>query len=326
MTEHQKFFKNPPYTWPNPAFPFRIYVDTPKLRVFLIENISHNWRWLYEWRNQIRDTDVFFVMSGSHQSQYMLKNAILTLELTGISKSHFVVLANDDREFNAFTALGFTSIVINNNAWLDEKLVMQVQPDTPKIFDAIYVGRKVAIKRHMLAAKVPNLALVAGPSYRATNQVETPDTVIYTNTDPLTPAEVCTKINQSLCGLILSPAEGACFASSEYLLCGVPVVSTLSEGGRDVWYDTDNSIIVEPHEDAVRDAVAQWGKRKVDPATIRQNHINLATVFRNRFVTLLSETLDHFGETSIDPQDYFNKNFFHKMRKSFQPDFAQIFG
>ena len=46
--------------------------------------------------------------------------------------------------------------------------------------------------------------------------------------------------------------EGANYSSSEYLLCGLPVVSTESSGGRDYWFDDYNSIICKPNEDSVK--------------------------------------------------------------------------
>ena len=32
------------YTWPNPHFPFKCLISHPKVRVFIIENISHNYK------------------------------------------------------------------------------------------------------------------------------------------------------------------------------------------------------------------------------------------------------------------------------------------
>ena len=40
---------------------------------------------------------------------------------------------------------------------------------------------------------------------------------------------------QSRCGLALSAQEGAMYASGEYLLAGLPVVTTRSRGGRDAF-------------------------------------------------------------------------------------------
>jgi glycosyltransferase involved in cell wall biosynthesis len=90
-------------------------------------------------------------------------------------------------------------------------------------------------------------------------------------------------MRQSYCGLILSKIEGVCRASSEYLLTGLPVVSTPSKGGRDVWYDKDNSLIVDPDECQVAEAVAEFMARPRDPSSIRDRYLNLAKEFRHRF-------------------------------------------
>lgn len=56
------------------------------------------------------------------------------------------------------------------------------------------------------------------------------------------------------------------FASMEYLLCGLPIVSTPSIGGRDVFFDKDYVEIVEPDPHAVKEAVIEMVRRRVrDP-------------------------------------------------------------
>lgn len=87
---------------------------------------------------------------------------------------------------------------------------------------------------------------------------------------------------------MLSRNEGACYTSSEYLLCGIPVVSTEPSpndtlGGRQAWYDDENHIYCRPDADAVRDAVEETAARKVDPHSIRANHINKMEEYRAVF-------------------------------------------
>ncbi|WP_164127899.1 glycosyltransferase, partial [Stenotrophomonas maltophilia] len=62
----------------------------------------------------------------------------------------------------------------------------------------------------------------------------------------LTPEAVNRVYNQAAVGLCLSAVEGAMCASMEYLMAGLPVVSTPSVGGRDVYFDPDYCIIAEP--------------------------------------------------------------------------------
>ena len=58
-------------------------------------------------------------------------------------------------------------------------------------------------------------------------------------------------------GLCLSKSEGAMFASIEYLLCGLPIVSTKSVGGRDIFFTDENCIIADLHSGLIRGKIAE---------------------------------------------------------------------
>ena len=105
-------------------------------------------------------------------------------------------------------------------------------------------------------------------------------------------------------------------STSEYLLCGIPVVSTPSRGGRDTWFNIDNSIIVEPNPGAVREGVTYIIEKNLTASVIRENHIRMTKVFRNRFVDHIQKTLDIYNIKDITANQYFKDNFFHKMRES----------
>jgi len=64
-------------------------------------------------------------------------------------------------------------------------------------------------------------------------------------------------IIKSKIGIILSSIEGACYSSLEYLLCGIPVVSTFSTGGRDEFYNEDNSLICQENCESVKQTIEQ---------------------------------------------------------------------
>jgi glycosyltransferase involved in cell wall biosynthesis len=311
-----------PYIWPNPSFPFRIYYEDNLCRIFIIENLQHNWQWMLKYREKFRSGDFFFVIIGWHYSDWLTKQANIMFDILSLNKENFFILYNSQADKDIFSSYGFNGDIINQNAWLDETLVMK-PIKLQKEFDAIYVARKVAFKRHFLASKIPNLALVVGNSH-GNIEVDLPPSK-YLNSALLTPEQVCEKINQSFCGLILSEYEGACFASSEYLLCGIPVVSTPSFGGRDVWYNEYNSIIAEPTPDAVASAVEEMVKYQRNPEMIRNMHIKQSFGYREKFIDILDKTLKMFGVKDIDTKQYFYKNFFHKMRKSYKPDFESIF-
>ena len=64
--------------------------------------------------------------------------------------------------------------------------------------------------------------------------------------------------NMSKIGLCLSKNEGAMYSSIEYLLCGLPVVSTKNTGGRDEFFTDKNCIFAEDNPESVKDCVNKW--------------------------------------------------------------------
>ena len=299
------------YRWPNPNFPFRLYFDHPKLRVFIIENIMHNWDWLSKVAKHITDRDFFYVYCGWFHNEYFAETYSRILDELRLSKNQFFILFNSTKEKNIFDKYGFTGEVINHNCWLDWNKSMKILDNREKIFDAIYIGRRSAFKRHMLARKINNLAIVAGNNHG--NQVSDIPKYKYINDAPLSPDEVCEKINQSKCGLLLSETEGACFSSSEYLLCGIPVVSTISNGGRDFWYNSYNSRVVDPDEDKVLEAVNYFKHVDIDPIKIRNDHIELSLKQRKLFINHLQELFIRKG-INLSADTYFNQHYIHKLR------------
>lgn len=101
-------------------------------------------------------------------------------------------------------------------------------------------------------------------------------------------SEVNDILNDSLVGGIFSTVEGGCRASAEYLLCGLPVVSIKSQGGREIYYNKNNSIICQNDPDSVKKAVEEciikiksgfFNREK-----IRQMHIEQSNIYRNNLV------------------------------------------
>lgn len=95
-------------------------------------------------------------------------------------------------------------------------------------------------------------------------------------------------LNNSSVGGIFSATEGACYASTEYLMCGLPVISTHSTGGRDIWYTPDNSILVEATEPAVaarlQRALVKLQTGEFDRVVIRSGAVQMAEEFRAELV------------------------------------------
>jgi len=112
--------------------------------------------------------------------------------------------------------------------------------------------------------------------------------------------EYANLLNSSICGGIFSFKEGSCFASSEYQLCGLPVISTKSSGGRDIFYNKENSIICDSNTEAVLGAFDELKKNitSFDKYNIRENHINKMNYFRNVLTNYVKDMIeDKYGES-----------------------------
>jgi glycosyltransferase involved in cell wall biosynthesis len=317
-----KFSYKPPYVWPAPTFPFRLYFDDPRLRIFIIESLRNNWDWLLKYHQKIKPTDVFLVISGWHQSEATAKDCKFILETLDLRIENFLFMAGSAEELSSFKKYDLYVDLLPQNAWLDSEQVMKPK-SLAKEFDAIYVGRRTAFKRHMLASNIDSLAIIAGNNHG--NDISELPQYTYINERQLSPEEVSDQINKSRCGLILSEVEGGCFASSEYLMCGVPVVSTHSKGGRDYWYNDYNSIVVDPDPAEIRKAVDFFKHARRSSEIISKTHKAQSDYIRLQLMRHLDQIFCRHDLGRLDACKYFYDNFFHKLRKSICPNFEEIF-
>jgi hypothetical protein len=197
---------------------------------------------------------------------------------------------------------GLSSIWCNHNAFLDERLYAP-DPGVEKRFDTVHVGRLTPFKRHELAALAPRLAVISGEyeveeSY-ALRFIAAFADLRYVNYERgigvkvLSQDEVLRILVASRCGLALSEREGAMFASAEYLLCGLPVVTTPSEGGRHVFFHPDYVETVPPEPGAVAQGVGRLLARNLDPQAIHDRTVALFKPHRARLLMWLSGIAQH---------------------------------
>jgi glycosyltransferase involved in cell wall biosynthesis len=253
-------------------------------------------------------------MFGKWNFEFAL-NVLFTRNPT-FPKDHLIWESNELDTMLCAIEYGFPSIFCNHNCWIDTNLFRP--SNVSKHYDMVMNCRPERnMKRPYLAKMVSNLAYIKGSVYRPNDLYDVSELkCAFTNETRLTPEEVVNVYRQSVCGGIFSAEEGACYSSSEYLLCGLPVVSTASRGGRDIWYTPENSILVEPDEMAVKDAVDTWIQRTkaglVDPERIRSHHILLATEMRDRFIDTVQTIFDKHG-IDISARDHFQTRCIHKM-------------
>ena len=196
-----------------------------------------------------------------------------------------------------FRRAGLSSIWCSHNAMLDERLYTP-DPAAEARFDAVHIGRITPFKRHELASRVPRLAVITGSwevdDASVASVISGFDDLRYVNYAPgagvteLSQLQVRQVLNASRCGLALSAKEGAMYASAEYLLCGLPVVTTPSVGGRDVFFHPDYVVTADPDADAVAAGIADLLARDLDPQVVRQRTLDLFMPHRARLLMWLS--------------------------------------
>lgn len=195
---------------------------------------------------------------------------------------------------------------VSANIYINEHLYQPLAE--PKIYDAIYTAQLAAFKRIALAKQVDRLMVV---SYGGDLHAFCPDLKhAEFNREFLPRPELARKYNQAYAGLCLSAQEGAMLASCEYLLCGIPVVSTPSKGGRDEFFSPQNSIIVPPDPEQVAKAVQQWKASPPDPAEIRMGVLNKINSLRLEYCAYIANLIHQGGGGKKDPEAlmdlYFN--------------------
>ncbi|MFA5984826.1 MAG: glycosyltransferase [Methylococcaceae bacterium] len=234
---------------------------------------------------------------------------------------HFIFLANNQAQSQIFDELSLESVFINHNCLADETL-FNIAPKMEKRFDAIHNAVSAPYKRHELAAHIKSLAIVTylqseylpyfdkiASTLSHANWLNFPhDQLNKKSFNMLSSSQICAYLNQAHVGLCLSHIEGAMFASIEYMLAGLPIVSTSSFGGRDVFFDPEYVTIVEADPDAVKDGVDRMLAKNLDPSIIRQSTLRKMAEHRQRFVSLIADISDKEG-IKIDPQKIYVETF-----------------
>ncbi len=182
----------------------------------------------------------------------------------------------------------------------------------PIEFDAIYNAQLVPWKRHELSLGIPRCAFLfyrdgvlqdAGEAEKTimARHAAIPGHAFINALDKdrqpvrLPLAAVNRHLNRASVGLCLSEVEGAMFASTEYLLSGLPIVTTPSQGGRQVYHDAEYCLTVVPDPRSVGEAVQALKARGIPRDHIRNRTLQRLNRDRERFMALLNSILEEAG-------------------------------
>jgi glycosyltransferase involved in cell wall biosynthesis len=219
-------------------------------------------------------------------------------------------VCNTPEETKSLEELGLPAMFLNKNVMVSDRIFRPIQGAHVE-FDAVYTARFVPVKRHELAAAVPRVGYVtylqggepwtghfrtlhAAAVARNPNHMLLNDMVDGLPTY-MSHQQVNAALNRAAVGLVLSEVEGSNYASVEYLLAGLPVVSTPSKGGRDVFFDPEYCIVCEPTPAAVRDAVAALRARNVPRELVRARTLAKIEAERKRFLAMIDDLIEELG-------------------------------
>lgn len=270
----------------------------------------------------LRDQPLFLLCCHGGMDEWLLEGSV-QLEAdcaAAFPNVRLIHLCNEEEAVKVWMARGLQALHCNHNAFLDERVFRPLENARP--FHAVYDARLVPLKRHYLAAQVEELALihyvvplVDDMDYARQLEQDFPQAHFFNLEGGtyrlLGHHDLNRCLNQCQVGLCLSDAEGAMYASGQYLLSGLGVVSTPSRGGRDCFWDARIAITVEATAEAVRAGVAEMRARRLDPWDIHRATLERMQQHRQRFFDLVNRIRRvHGHEHPFEkdwPQLFFNR-------------------
>tara|TARA_B100002019_G_C21274529_1_gene604527 strand:- start:4633 stop:5595 length:963 start_codon:yes stop_codon:yes gene_type:complete len=234
---------------------------------------------------------------------------------------NIVVCCNDMQTLNSVPkeyGSRFSGILCNHNATVSRK-IFNIKICN-KIWDCVYTARMCEFKRHHLSYELSNvLYLTSGSKYLHPYTKEGHLSLIANQNNPFTlyyqhidKEEINNLLNKSKIGLCLSGIEGAMYSSVEYLLCGLPIVSTKSIGGRDVFFTENNCLIADDNAGSVAASVKKLllhYPTLEQRESIRQNAINI----QKEHTKKLKDKLKKISSADINIDKLYKEKFVHKL-------------
>jgi hypothetical protein len=255
-----------------------------------------------------------FCLTGSWYCAQTVINIVNTKKYKNI-----FVCANTEEEKDFYESkIDEDVILCNNNSFINEN-IYKILDNEEKKYDMIINSRFSGYKNTNFANLVTNVVHVGYLDDKKTKipnfgylpnfNGNIPNIRYTTNLKDigykyLIPEEIIKYANQSYTGGIFSSKEGTCMASSEYLLCGLPVISVKSIGGRDIWYNEKNSIICRNNKDDIVKCV-NIAKEKIkngefDSKLIRQMHLDQMDINRNILTDYIYDKLIDMKNENVD--------------------------
>jgi glycosyltransferase involved in cell wall biosynthesis len=227
-------------------------------------------------------------------------------------RHRLVFMCNTPEEAALLNELGEAAVFHNKTSSTSETIFKPLEGVAVE-FDAIYNAQLAPWKRHELTLAIERCAFIFYRDLIGSSTQES-EAVLFarhathglahvfinpidSNGMPirLTASEVNRHLNRASVGLCLSETEGAMFASMEYLLAGLPIVTTPSRGGRHVYFDEEYCITAAPDPRSIAEAVTALKKRNIPRNYIRARTLKRVSQDRARFIDLVNAIFEEQG-------------------------------
>eukprot|EP01041_Mallomonas_annulata_P005840 gene5840-11791_t len=248
-------------------------------------------------------------------SQYFSRGyhmvVVKPFECLGARKSvlqNVLLLANSEEEI--YILRDFCNdcdvLFFPNNAFLDHNLFSLRNSTVPNVVNqsdplCILNAKGHKWKRHDLSVPIPNRIFVTYDRKPNTHLEIYNPRKIYQG---ISPSELIDILHQSDFGGAFTPSEGNCYASNEYLLTGLPVLSVKSIGGRDTFYkDGVNAIICNASLEGVTEGYQRMKSlilNNLDRVRIRRETVEMVESFRDNLTEKVLGWLVKSGNTVDD--------------------------
>ena len=308
--------------------PFNIIYNN-KIRIIMV---CSNWDEEFNsFSEKLKKTDYILIVDWAWHHDYVYYRPKKILSNCKYPEN-IIFLSNFIKVHNERKENGFNSILCSNNTFINTD-IFNIDPNAVKKYKMVINSRATKWKNISFANDIDNIALIVNKNptgWHGEDDISYLEMkYTYLNKNRLQPKEVAQIINQSQVGGIFSFIEGACFSNSEYLLCGIPVVSTFSFGGRDIYYDDYNSVIVgepiktinidkysyrpesikNPDTKNIKNACEKLISEKKDPYIIRNNHLKIINSHEENLINKIQAI---FNENNINENA---KNWFYKNKQ-----------
>jgi glycosyltransferase involved in cell wall biosynthesis len=286
--------------WPSVGFPVGFAAPSARLLVKAPTYFLLNPSWSFETDGRRYHLDAI----RAHQATYPLHQ--------------FRFVANTDKEAALMTADGVTSVTVNQNCLMNERIFRPL-PEIAPVYDAVYNARLSPEKRVELVNELDSVALLyfyalfefSVEQFHAEHarlrallpRADFLNPLTEQGCEYFDPRKVNEHLARARVGLCLSPIEGAMRASIEYLFAGLSVVSTPSLGGRDRYFDPEYCIIANPDPRSIREAVAALVQRDVPRDYVRAKTLQKVEADRARYIELVESIIACSGQrASFEPR------------------------